>query len=164
VPDIKVTETTASMQSLGAAELPSAPAGSPVMSGLTLTRTALEAELEGVLFSRRPRPLIAPPANEPAVVRSAVQAAPRVGPFLRALGATEMEPGEEISLQGSDLPAQAQAELQLDGVFVKTVTADAEGKFTASLPAPGRFGLHVVTLVLDGKMVSGILLTVRPGE
>ncbi len=164
VPDIKVTETTAPMQSLGAAQLPSAPPGSPVISGLTLTRVGPEAELEGVLFSRGPRSLFTPPANEPAVVRSAVQAAARPGPILRALSATEMEPGEEINLQGSDLPARAQAELQMDGVFVRTVTADADGKFTASLPAPGLFGLHVVTLVLDGKTASGLMITVRPGE
>ena len=164
VPGIKVTETTASMQSLGAAQLPGAPPGSPVISGLTLTRVALEAELEGVLFSRGPRSLFIRPANEPAVVRSAVQAAARPGPFLRALSATEMEPGQEISLQGTDLPARAQAELQMDGVFVKTVTAGADGKFTASLPAPGLFGLHVVTLVVDGKTMSGMMITVRPGE
>jgi hypothetical protein len=164
VPDIKVTETTASMQSLGAAQLPDAPPGSPVISGLTLTRNALEAELEGVLFSRGPRSLFTPPANEPAVVRSVVQAAARPGPILRALSATEMEPGEEIRLQGSDLSARAQAELRMDGVFVETVTAGADGRFTASLPAPGLFGLHVVTLVVDGEAVSGLMITVRPGE
>jgi hypothetical protein len=164
VPDIKVTDTTASMRSLGAARLPAAPRGSPVISGLTLTRIGRQAALEGVLFSRGPRSLFTPPARQPAVVRSAVQAAARPGPFLQALSATERAPGEEIRLQGSDLPAGVRAELRMDGLPMMTVTAEADGTFTASLRAPGLFGLHAVTLVVDGRTVSGLMISVRPGE
>jgi hypothetical protein len=163
-PDITVTETTASMQSLGAAELPEAPRGAPVITGLTLIKSGSDMELEGVLFSPR-APKLGPAsgptefAGRPGSPRPA-----RNGPTLEVSSGPDSTPGEVIQLSGRGLAAGAQVEIRLDGVNVQRVVADQNGTFTVTAPGPGQIGFHVLEILVQGRVVSGMMLSVRPGD
>ncbi len=165
-PDITVTETTASMQSLGAASLPDAPRGASTIIGLTLTKVGRDSELEGVLFSPRPLTLGPAPSRVPPVPRPAGPgpSGKPVQPHLEVINGQDSAPGEPIELKGGGLPAGTEVEIRIDDLTVQRAVADRDGAFAATVPAPGQFGFHTVTMAVQGRVVSGMILAVRPGD
>jgi hypothetical protein len=164
VPDIPVTETTASMQSLRASRLPRGPSGARTIIGLTLIKSGFDLKLEGVLFS--PRTQTMGPAAGPTkfVARPGRPRPPRNEPTLEVSTGPTATPGEAIRLRGNGLAAGAQIEIRIDDVTVQRAMADQNGAFTAMAAAPGQVGFHVVEMVVQGKLVSGMILAVRPGD
>jgi photosystem II stability/assembly factor-like uncharacterized protein len=162
VPDILVTETTASAQSLGAVALPRAPAGAPVISGLTLRSVRSQSQLVGVMFSRRPLSMFVPPAAAATVVRPTLPARPWSGPTFELQSGPEVVAGDSIRIKGGGLPARTEVEIQLDEITVRKVVSDEKGNIAASLEAPGFFGFHSLTMAVRGKAINGAILSIRP--
>jgi len=164
VPEIPVTETMASMQSLRASKLPHGPGGARTITGLTLVKSGSDFKLEGLLFS--PRTQTMGPAAGPTefVARPGRPRPPRNQPTLEVRTGPAATPGSEIRLNGNGLAAGAQVEIRIDDRTVQRAIADPNGAFTATAAAPGQAGFHVVEMVVQGRLVSGMILAVRPGN
>ncbi len=162
VPDIPLTETTASLQSLGASELPSGPRGAQTIIGLTLIKSGSHLRLEGVLYAPRTQTMGAGPTE--SVARPGTPRPPRNEPTLEVSTGPTATPGETIQLRGNGLAAGAQIEIRMDDVTVQRGIADQNGAFTATAAAPGQVGFHVLEMVVQGRLVSGMVLAVRPGD
>jgi hypothetical protein len=55
-------------------------------------------------------------------------------------------------------------EVRIDDMPVDRALADQNGAFALTTRAPGQLGFHVIELFVDGKLVSGVFLAVRPGD
>jgi hypothetical protein len=133
--------------------------------GLTLSKVRTASKLVGVLFSPRPLSMYIPPAAGPAVVRPRVPASPPAsGASLELISGPETVPGEAIQLKGRGLPAGTEVQVQIDNVTMQRAVADRDGTFTATVTAPGQFGFHTVTMIVQGRVVSGLILSIRPGD
>ncbi len=164
VPDIRVTETRAPMHSLGASELPSGPSGARTIIGLTLIKSGCDLKLEGVLFSPRTQTMGPGAGPTEFVARPGRPRPQRNQPTLEVITGPSATPGQAIQLRGNGLEAGAQIEIRMDAVGVQRAIADRNGAFTATVVAPGQFGFHVVEMVVQGRLVSGMILAVRPGD
>ena len=166
LPEITVTETTASLQSLRATALPRRPAGATTITGLTLKRQRPGSEFVGVFFSPRPRSRFAPASQGPTTVRP-VRPGPspiRREPHIEIISGPETTPGRAIELKGHRFPAGIQAEIKIDNVTVQTVLGNRDGNFAATVPAPAQFGFHVLTVAMEGRVVDGTIIGVRPNQ
>jgi photosystem II stability/assembly factor-like uncharacterized protein len=160
-PTIRITETTAQAQSLGAIDLPRAPRRARIITGLTLREVQEGNELVGVLFSPRPLSMTTSASIELTVVRPEPAQTERE-PSLELISGPEITPGRSIELKGRGLPAGTEAEIKIDDVTTQRVVADRNGNFAATLPSPARFGFHLVRLVVAGRVVDGAIIGVRP--
>ena len=163
-PKILVTETMAPLTSLGAATLPDAPAGAPVISGLTVRKVGNETELVEVLFAPRPLSMFTPPAAGPAIASPSLPAPRWSGPTFEVLSGPEVTAGDPIEIKGSGLAAGTEVEIQFDKITAQKMVADKNGNFAVSLTAPPVWGFHFLGLRVGGTVVNGAIVSIRPGE
>jgi photosystem II stability/assembly factor-like uncharacterized protein len=163
-PNILLTETMTSLTSLGAAPLPGAPAGAPVISGLTVRKVGNETELVEVLFAPRPLSMFTPPSAGPAIVSPYLPAPSWSGPTFEVLSGPEVLAGDPIQMKGGGLPAGTEVEIQFDKITAQKVVADQNGNFAVTVTAPPLWGFHILAMEVGGTVVNGAIVSIRPGK